>query len=573
LKEAFFAVKCGQFEEKNNAVQNNIYRKIAKIKIQTDSKKISKLLTKKIKKEIPKIREDLAELIQRKSYLKDENRPAAVQKRHAKNQRTARENINDLCDENSFVEYGSLIVAAQKGRKSTQELIEQTPADGLITGMASVNGNWFEEEASKCMVMSYDYTVLAGTQGAFNHKKTDRILRVANKAKKPIIFFVEGGGGRPGDVDMDLISMGGLDISTFVEFARLSGKMPRIAIVSGYCFAGNAALAGCSDVIIATENTSIGMGGPAMIEGGNLGKFHPKQIGPVDFQYPNGVIDILVKNEVEAVAAAKKYLSYFQGDLKEWACVTQEKLREVIPENRRMAYDIFKVINALADKDSVLEIRGGFAKNLVTAFIRIEGKPLGLIANSTRHLGGAIDSDASDKAARFMQLCDAFGIPILSLCDAPGFMVGPDCEKTAMVRHSSRMFITGATLKVPILTVVLRRGYGLGAMAMAGGGLHESFFTVSWPTGEFGPMGLEGAVKLGFKKELESAPTVKARMALYEALVKKSYEKGKAISAASVLEFDEVIDPKDTRKWIMMALTSIPKSDYENWGHRVVDSW
>lgn len=530
-------------------------------------------MAKKQPTDSPKIREDLAELIQRKSYLEDENRPTAVQKRHKKNQRTARENIADLCDEDSFLEYGSLIVAAQKGRKTMQELIEQTPADGLITGIASVNGKWFDEESSKCMVMSYDYTVLAGTQGAFNHKKTDRMLHVANKAKKPIIFFVEGGGGRPGDVDMDSISMGGLDISTFVEFARLSGKMPRIAVVSGYCFAGNAALAGCSDVIIATENTSIGMGGPAMIEGGGLGNFHPKQVGPVDFQYPNGVIDILVKNEEEAVAAAKKYLSYFQGDLKEWECEPQEKLREVIPENRRMAYDIFKVINALADKDSVLEIRGGFAKNMVTAFIRIEGKPIGIIANSTKHLGGAIDSDASDKAARFMQLCDAFGIPILSLCDAPGFMVGPDCEKTAMVRHSSRMFITGATIKVPILTVVLRRGYGLGAMAMAGGGLHESFFTVSWPTGEFGPMGLEGAVKLGFKKELESAPNVKARMALYEALVKKSYERGKAISAASVLEFDEVIDPKDTRKWISMALASIDKSDYEGWGHRVVDSW
>lgn len=525
------------------------------------------------KEKQPKIREDLAELIERKSYLKDENRPMAVQKRHAKNQRTARENIADLSDEGSFVEYGSLIVAAQKGRKSSQELIEQTPADGLITGMASVNGNWFDEEASKCMILSYDYTVLAGTQGAFNHKKTDRMMQVARKAKKPIVFFVEGGGGRPGDVDMDLISIGGLDLTTFVEFARLSGKVPRIAVVSGYCFAGNASIAGCSDVIIATENTSIGMGGPAMIEGGNLGKFHPKEVGPVEFQYPNGVIDILVKDEAEAVAATKKYLSYFQGELKDWECENQEKLRDAVPENRRMAYDIFRVINTLADKDSVLEIRGGFAKNMVTAFIRIEGKPIGLIGNSTRHLGGAIDSDAADKASRFMQLCDAFGIPILSLCDAPGFMVGPDCEKTAMVRHSSRMYITAASLRVPFMTVVLRKAYGLGAMAMAGGSLHESFFTVSWPTGEFGAMGLEGAVKLGFKKEMQAAPNLQAKQALYESLVKKAYQKGKALNAAYALEFDEVIDPKDTRQWILMALASIPKEDYKDWGHRVVDSW
>jgi len=415
--------------------------------------------------------------------------------------------------------------------------------------------------------------VLAGTQGAFNHKKTDRLMQVAKKAKRPIIFFVEGGGGRPGDVDFDMISNGGLDITTFVEYARLSGKMPRIAIVSGYCFAGNAAIAGCSDVIIATENTSLGMGGPAMIEGGGLGKFHPKEVGPVKMQSENGVIDILVKDEKEAVEVAKKYVSYFQGDLKKWTCGDQEELRNLVPENRKFAYKIFKIINQLADEDSVLELRGGFAKNMITAFIRIEGKPMGLIGNSTQHLGGAIDSDASDKAARFMQLCDAFGLPILSLCDAPGFMVGPDCERTGMVRHSSRMFIVAASLKVPMLTVVLRKAYGLGAMAMAGGSLHESFFTVAWPTGEFGAMGLEGAVKLGFRKELETETDPEKQQALYEKLVNKSYERGKAISAASFLEFDEVIDPKDTRKWISTALLSIDKKTYSGGNGRMIDSW
>lgn len=516
------------------------------------------------------IRPDLQQLYNRKAYLYDKNRPDAVQKRHAKGQRTARENIADLCDTDSFLEYGSLTVAAQRGRKSEMELIEQTPADGLITGIGSVNGKWFEEEASKCLILSYDYTVLAGTQGAFNHKKTDRLMKVAKQAKRPLIFFVEGGGGRPGDVDFDKVNSGGLDISTFVEYARLSGKIPRIAIVSGYCFAGNAAIAGCSDVVIATENTSIGMGGPAMIEGGGLGKFHPKQIGPAKQQYENGVIDILVKDEAEAVEVAKKYVSYFQGNTTGWTCADQSKLRELIPENRRFAYDIFKVIHQLADKDSVLEIRGGFARNLVTAFIRIEGKSMGLIANSTRHLGGAIDSIASDKAARFMQLCDAFGIPILSLCDAPGFMVGPDCESTAMVRHSSRMFITGASLQIPILTVVLRKAYGLGAMAMAGGSLHEPFFTVAWPTGEFGAMGLEGAVKLGFKKELEAEIDEEDQQKLYNELVNAAYQKGKALSAATYLEFDEVIDPINTRKWIGMALNSLPK--YKGSG-RMIDSW
>lgn len=526
-------------------------------------------MAEKNEKEAGKVRDDLQKLIDRKAFLLDANRPEAVAKRQAKGQRTARENIADLCDADSFIEFGSLTVAAQRGRKTEEALITQTPADGLVAGIGAVNGECFDEARNKCVILSYDYTVLAGTQGFFNHKKTDRMIQIAKQSQCPVVFFVEGGGGRPGDVDLDLITTGGLDLMTFAEYARLSGKVPRIAIVSGYCFAGNAAIAGCSDVIIATENTSLGMGGPAMIEGGGLGRFHPKEIGPAQAQYSNGVIDILVKDEAEAVQVAQQYLSYFQGDLKDWTCDNQQALRNAVPENRKYAYDIFKVINTLADKDSVLEIRGGFARNMITAFIRIAGKPMGLIGNSTRHLGGAIDSDAADKAARFMQLCDAFGLPILSLCDAPGFMVGPDCEQTAMVRHSSRMFLVGASLQVPILTVVLRKAYGLGAMAMAGGSLHESFFTVAWQTGEFGAMGLEGAVKLGFRKELEAETDPAKKQALYEKLVKAAYDKGKAISAASFLEFDEVIDPKDTRQWIVTALQSLPK----NKSGRMVDGW
>lgn len=494
---------------------------------------------------------DLENLIDRRKFLKDESRPDAVKKRHDHGQRTARENVADLCDINSFLEYGSLIVAAQRSRRSEQELIERTPADGLIAGIGSINGHLFGLDDVKCIILCYDYTVLAGTQGIFNHKKTDRLIEIAGRTQKPIIFFAEGGGGRPGDVDMENLSNGGLDLNTFVEYARLSGKVPRIAIVSGYCFAGNASIAGCSDVVIATKNTSIGMGGPAMIEAGGLGAFHPKEIGPSSVQSRNGVIDILVSDEAEAVSVAKKYLSYFQGVLPNWTCEDQKGLRHVIPEDRRFAFDIFKVIKGLADHDSILELRKDFAENLITSFIRIEGRPMGLMANSTKYLGGAIDSDAADKAARFMQLCNAFGIPILSLCDVPGFMVGPDSEKKGLVRHSSRMFVVGSTLSVPIFTVVLRRAYGLGAMAMAGGSLNESQFTISWPSGEFGPMGLEGAVKLGFKRELDAARDEQSRNELYDQLVEKSYQRGKAINTASFFEFDEVIDPKDTRKWLI----------------------
>lgn len=492
-----------------------------------------------------------------------------MEKRHQKGQRTARENVMDLCDTETFREYGSLAVAAQTSRKSQEALREQTPADGLITGIGSVNGDLFQEDNTSCVILSYDYTVLAGTQGAFNHKKTDRMMQVAKASQKPIVFFVEGGGGRPGDTDFYPISVGGLDLSTFTEYAGLSGKVPRIAIASGYCFAGNASIAGCSDVIIATENTSIGMGGPAMIEGGGLGSFHPNEIGPAKAQALNGTIDILVKDEAEAVKIAKQYLSYFQGNLSQWTAGDQIDLRTLVPENRKYGYDVNKVIDLLSDEGAVLELRSHFARNVVTALSRISGNPIGIIANSTRHLGGAIDSDAADKLSRFMQLCDAFGIPILSLCDAPGFMVGPEVEKTAMVRHANRLFITAASIKVPIFTVILRKAYGLGAMAMAGGSLWESFFTVSWPSGEFGAMGLEGAVKLGFKKELAACPTEAEKEALYEKLVKAAYEKGKAINAAPVLEFDEVIDPADSRQWLMTGLNTATIKRNE----RMIDTW
>ena len=516
------------------------------------------------------MRKDLQDLNDRKDYLYDKSRPKAVSSRRKKGKRTARENVKDLSDD-TFVEFGSLIVAAQRGRRTVEELIVDTPADGLICGVGHVNSNLFGKELSQCYILSYDYTVLAGTQGAFNHKKTDRLLTMAKRAPLPVVFMVEGGGGRPGDVDFDLISVGGLDIGTFVEYARLSGVVPRVAIVSGNCFAGNAAIAGCSDVIIATQDANLGMGGPAMIEGGGLGVYAPKEIGPMSEQTVNGVIDILVTDENEAIVMSKKYLSFFQGSIMNWELSDQTALRGLIPENRKFAYDIYKVINTLADAGSFLELRPSFAINMVTGFIRIEGRPMGVIANSTRHLGGAIDSDASDKAARFMQLCDAFGIPILSLCDAPGFMVGPECERTAMVRHASRLFVVGSQLSIPIMTVVLRKAYGLGAMAMAGGSLHESLFTVSWPTGEFGAMGLEGAVKLGYRKELDAADNETQREDIYNGLVHQAYERGKAMNAASMLEFDEVIDPVDTRTWIIQGLNSY-KLD-KSVKRRYVDCW
>ncbi|NQU64573.1 MAG: carbamoyl-phosphate synthase large subunit, partial [SAR324 cluster bacterium] len=522
--------------------------------------------------DLDEIRPDLAELIQRQAFTKDSQRLQAVEKRRKRNQRTVRENVADLCDEGSFMEYGSLAIAAQRKRRSEADLIENTPADGMVAGIGSVNGHIFEEDRARCAVAAYDFTVLAGTQGTRNHRKKDRIFELAEKWQIPLVVFTEGGGGRPGDTDFDIIA--GLDCMAFHLMGRLSGLVPLIGINSGRCFAGNAVLLGICDVVIATENSNIGMGGPAMIEGGGLGVFQPDEVGPMRDQVPNGVVDIAVKDEAEAVSVAKRYLSYFQGPVNEWECADQRLLRRAIPENRLRVYDIRSVITTLADTDSVLELRPYFGLGIVTAFIRIEGRPIGLIANNPKHLSGAIDSPAADKASRFMQLCDAFDIPILFLCDTPGFMVGPEAEKTALVRHCCRLFVNSGSLSVPYFTIVLRKSYGLGAQGMAGGSQKAPFFTFSWPTGEFGGMGLEGAVKLGFRKELAAVEDPQERKELYENMVAMSYQRGKAINMASYFEIDEVIDPADSRRVVIRGLQTIPKPGPRKGKKRpCVDTW
>jgi acetyl/propionyl-CoA carboxylase alpha subunit/acetyl-CoA carboxylase carboxyltransferase component len=518
------------------------------------------------------IRPDLAEVHERHDLILDARRPDAVARRRKTGQRTARENIEDLCDPDSFIEYAPLVVAAQRRRRDIDDLIRNTPGDGMVAGVGSVNGESFPDAESRCVLASYDYTVLAGTQGLFNHRKKDRVFELAEKNRLPLVLLTEGGGGRPGDTDGSGVA--GLDCLAFQLFAELSGWVPLVGINSGYCFAGNAALLGCCDVVIATANSNIGMGGPAMIEGGGLGVFRPEEVGPMEVQVANGVVDIAVEDEEEAVQAAKQYLSYFQGSTPDWTCADQRILRGLIPENRLRIYDVRQVIATLADEGSVLELRQGFGFGMVTALVRIEGRPMGVIANNPTHLAGAIDREGADKASRFMQLCDAFDIPLLFLCDTPGIMVGPESEKTALVRHAARMFVTSASLSVPFFTVVLRKGYGLGAQAMAGGSFRAPFFTISWPTGEFGGMGLEGAVKLGFRKELEAKTDPEERRALYEEMVARMYAHGKAVNMASHFEIDGVIDPLDTRMWITRGLRSAPEPPVRTSKKRpCIDTW
>ncbi len=501
----------------------------------------------------------------------DAARPEAVEGRRAKGYRTARENLEDLCDAGSFTEYGQLAVAAQRQRRSLDELRASTPADGIITGIATINAEHFGSEASRAAVIVNDYTVLAGTQGYFHHRKLDRILWIAREQQLPVIMYTEGGGGRPGDVDV-LIGNSGLNVPSFAAWAALSGVVPRIAVNNGYCFAGNAALFGSADITVATRNSWIGMAGPAMIEGGGLGSFKPRDIGAIDVQTANGVIDLEVADEAEATAAAKQLLGYFQGQSKSWTARDQTGLREALPDDRRFSYKIRPLIEQLVDDGSFIELRRDYGGSLITGLARLDGRPLGLLANDPRVLGGAVDAVAAEKAARFLQLLDAFNLPVLSLCDTPGFMVGPDSEQQAAVRRMSRLFVVGAHVEIPWVCVFLRKGYGLGAMAMAGGSFTRPDLTVAWPQGEFGAMGLEGAVRLGFKRELEAASDPQEREALFKQLVSQLYRKGRAVEAAAFLEIDAVIDPADTRRIVLEALSSADKKPRRQ-GRRFIDTW
>ncbi|HMJ74293.1 MAG TPA: carboxyl transferase domain-containing protein [Solirubrobacterales bacterium] len=515
-------------------------------------------------------RDDLAELRRREALTRDEARPEAVRRRHEAGGRTARENIDDLVDPGSLVEYGRFAIAAQRGRRELEDLIERTPADGLVGGTARINGELFGERGA-CAVLSYDYTVLAGTQGTLGHRKKDRLFELIERMRLPAVLFAEGGGGRPGDTDYPVVSA--LDTRAFALWARLSGLVPRIAVVAGRCFAGNAVLAGCSDLIVATANVSLGMGGPAMIEGGGLGKVDPDEVGPLEMHERNGVVDLAVADEGAAVVVAKRLLAYFQGPTPPGAEPDQTPLREIVPERERRAYPVGPVIETLADTGSVTFLRERFAPEMVTALGRIEGRPLGFLANDTRHMAGAITSEASDKAARFLQLCDSFALPVVSLIDTPGFMVGPEAEATGLVRHASRLLIGGAALRVPLIAVILRRGYGLGAQAMAGGSLHEPLLTVAWPSAHLGPMGLEGAVRLALRKELEAIEDEGEREQRVRDLTAAAESNARAINAATLFELDDVVDPAQTRSLIASTLSAAAARPDPERGSRLVDTW
>ena len=513
---------------------------------------------------MPEIRQDLLDVLARRALTEDAARPEAVARRHAAGGRTARENIADLVDEGTFVEYGRFVTAAQEQRRPLEELLDRTPADGLVAGTARVDGR-------PCAVLSYDYLVLAGTQGMRGHRKSDRLIGLIERMRLPTVFFAEGGGGRPGDTDIPVVSA--LDVPSFAMWARLAGVVPRIAVVAGNCFAGNAVIAGCSDLIVATANASIGMAGPAMIAGGGLGEVAAADVGPIDVQAANGVVDVAVADEAEAVDVSRRLLGYFHGPMLVGDAPDQAWLREAVPEREQTAYDVVPIVETLADTGSVTWLRARFAPELVTGLGRIDGRTVGFVANQTLHMAGAVTSDAGDKAARFLQLCDAYGFPVVSLVDTPGMMVGPEAETTALVRHTSRLLVAGAQLQVPLVGVVLRRGYGLGAQAMLGGSTHEPVLTLAWPGAHLGPMGLEGAVRLSMRKELDAIADEEERESTVRELTAAYREQARALNAARLFEVDDVVDPAETRRVISATLAAATGQGALAGRQRTVDTW
>ena len=520
--------------------------------------------------DIDYIRPDLQAVLDRRKFLIDENRPEAVERRHSKNRRTVRENLADLVAEGTWIEYGDLTIAGQSRRYSLEELIRKTPADGLVAGIGAVNSDLFEEKRARTAIISYDDTVFAGTQGIRGHAKTDRMMEVAGEFALPLIFIAEGAGGRSGDTD----GMPGMVFRTWELMARLSGSVPMIGVTAGRCFAGNAAILGICDVIIATEDANIGMGGPAVIEGGGMGVYLPEEIGPMSEQVPAGTVDILVKTEAEAIAVAKQYLSYFQGSIDEWECTDQRLLRHAVPENRLSAYGVRTVIELIADTGSMLELRPEYGHGMVTALVRVEGHPVGVIANNNEHLGGSIESFGSDKAARFAKICDSWNIPLLTLVDTPGMMIGPEAEKTALVRRTSNLVVTLGNVQTPRFSVVLRKCYGLGSNTILFGSEHAPSFNVAWPTAEFGGMNLEAGVRLSQRDHLAAIEDIGERAAEYERLVAAAYEHGGALNVASSFKIDSVIDPVETRHWIAQGLLAAPQSEPIRRGRRPsVPTW
>jgi acetyl-CoA carboxylase carboxyltransferase component len=497
------------------------------------------------------------ELHEARAKAYDAARPEVVEKIHARGRLTARERIDAVLDPGSFVETGVLAGG------------EDEPAGGLVGGFGTLYGK-------PIAISSYDYSVWGGTQTAVNHSKIDRIMDLSFRHRWPFVCFADGGGARAQGLAGRGWGQAGMSntLGTFDGLATLSGWVPIVSVVSGRSFAGNASIAGFSDVVFATKGSAIGMGGPPLVEAALGLKVTPEELAPSEMHEKSGGIDLLIEDDEQGAELVRRYLAYFLIEQTEGVVSpTHETIRSIVPDNRRGVYDMRKVIHALADADSVFELRPNWAISAITALARLGGYPIAIIANQPRSpIAGAIDADAADKLARFIQLADAFDIPILSLMDNPGFMLGPKAEQGGIARHHARPLLAQVNRTVPLFLVHIRKAYGLGPMAM-GSMQQPTDLRLAWPTVEAGGMALEGAAALIQRKEIAAAGGQQEAREMRDELAAKMRERSLALNAARSYSYDEVIDPAETRDRVIRMLSFIPKPPARERRKHYIDSW
>jgi propionyl-CoA carboxylase beta chain len=506
--------------------------------------------------EAPDMRALLSEMEARRLSVQDSVRPEAVARQRAHGKKTARERIEALCDPGSWREFGALVTAAADTEVS-RDL--DAPADGIVTGLATIDGRWV-------VISSQDFTVYGGSSSAIGSLKLARAVDKAISDGLPLIRLLEGGGHRIQE---------GLDARHFSSskgifnaLTQASGWVPVVAAMLGPCFAGPTNHAALADYVVMVRGiATMGMAGPALVKAGTGEDIDKEALGGVGLQVDEtGAADLAVDSEAECFAAIRRYLSYLPSNARAPLPVVagddppdrrDETLLDLVPANPRKSYDMRRVVGVLADAGSVLEVKPTHARNMVTAFIRMDGRPVGVIANNPLFAAGMLDGNACDKAAHFIAICDAFGLPLVYLVDVPGFAIGSAAERSRMPRRSAKLIHELGNASVPRLSVVLRKGYGLGYVAMCGGRGFGADACYAWPTAEICAMSVEGAVDIAYRKEIKAAADPSQRRA---ELVESFKGRLGALRAAEHFGIDDVIDPRDTRRLIIETLrTAAPR--------------
>ncbi len=491
----------------------------------------------------------LAQIESARAALQDGARPAAIARQHERGKLTARERIDRLADPGSFREFGALV----SGEGAHQVGRDKAPADGVVTGTVLLDGR-------PAVVLSQDFTVFGGSIGVLGSAKTQRALQIAITRGIPLVMLLDGGGHR---------IQGGQDSRhfahanpTFHNFARASGWVPMVAVMMGAGFAGPTNYAGMSDLVVMVRGiATMGLAGPALVKAGVGEDVDQMAIGGAEAQVDrHGLADLGAASEDDALLAARRFLSYLPGNARapmplaecdDPADRRDDALLDLVPSNPRKAYDMRKVIGLIADRDSLFEIKPTFAGNVLTMLARLGGRPVGFVANQPQKLGGMLDANACDKMAHFIGMCDAYGLPLVSLIDIPGFSIGSSAERSVLGRRSAKLIHEWGNATVPRVSIVLRKGYGLGYFAMAGGRAFAADASLAWPTAQICAMSVEGSVDVAFRKEYEAAPDPQARR---QEMIDEIRGRIGSMRAAEGFGVDEIIDPRDTRRILIETL-------------------